>query len=1138
MNPRFSFALLRRRPASIALFCACLLVPAVTRAAPGDLDTSFTANANDDTYMAVLEPGGKMIVGGNFSVIKGLSRKFLARLLPDGTVDTQFNATTTATVYGVTVQPDGKALVCGLSHPSFPGPIMYRLLTNGALDAGFTTPVPDNDVRCLSLRNDGVITATGFFRNISGIARSYAVRVTSTGSLDSTVLPLPNSRVACQAMLPDGKLLLGGGFSVVGGSQRYRLARLNVNGTLDGGFSTGFFEDTPTLNCIAVQPDGKILVGGTYASSTTSTRYYLNRFQSNGQADATFSAVMNDDVYSITLQCDGRMICTGRFTTVNGVARKYIARLNANGTLDANFNPNPDNDVDATTLQADGKIIVNGRFDHISGGTRGRIARLLNDPATESLTVLSPSRVQWLRGGTAPETLFVTFELSTNGGSSWTALGAGTRIAGGWERTGLALGSSGKIRARAVTISGVNNGSQGILETTASFVLVPEIALHDGSSSTAPELQDGGAQPVDFGTTRQGVPAVRPFTMVNTGTAPLHVPGVTVPAGFSVLTPPVFPVTVDPGQSVTFQVRLDAAAAGMFSGSLDIASDDADEASFNIALLARVITPEIAVSEGAAPPLTEITDGQESSVDFGMVRQTIPQSKVLTVSNPGTAPLLISGVSVPAGFSLPDLPPLPATVGVGQTLVLHLQADAAAPGLAEGSVRIESDDLDEAVFDFPVSVTVVAPEIVVRNGGPAAPEITDGQAGAVDFGIVRQAAPVIRGVLIANTGTAPLLISGVTVPAGYTVLNAPAVPLAIEAGGTLSLNVRLDAAAAGTFAGEMRIASDDIDEAVFNFPVTGTVVTPEIALHDGDAAAPEISDGQAAAVDFGRKMQGTPGTRLFTIANTGTAELLVSALTVPAGYELQGAPPLPFSVGAGQARSFQVSLTTLAVGIHAGRILLSCDDLDEANFDFPVTGEVFIPDPVATPPAVASAALNRQTGLREQIMHVTNDTTATVPAYNLVIRGLPAGVEVNNASSHRDDGSWVIYVRQPMAPHTAQDVLVEYFSPDRRPVEFTPQLSTEVVLEPPALSVPSDAAALRIETVKAVPNGLLIEFPTTPGKVYQVQYSRDGTNWQASLPSIRAAANRTQWVDRGLPRTDSSPAEQTSRFYRVAEMAP
>jgi hypothetical protein len=279
-------------------------------------------------------------------------------------------------------------------------------------------------------------------------------------------------------------------------------------------------------------------------------------------------------------------------------------------------------------------------------------------------------------------------------------------------------------------------------------------------------------------------------------------------------------------------------------------------------------------------------------------------------------------------------------------------------------------------------------------------------------------------------------------------------------------------------------------------------------------------------------------TQTFTIASTGTAALRLTDITVPPGYALLNAPALPFTLGIHQSATFQVSLSTPAVGTYAGSILIVSDDLDEAVFDFSVTGEVFIPDPVAAI-VIATTTINRQTGLREQTVHIANDTTATVPAYNLIIRGLPQGVEVNNASEVRADGSVVIYIRQGMQPHAAQDIVIEYYSPNRTSVEINPQLSTEVVLNPPDLTAPPGETGLAIETVKRLTGGeMLIEFTTEPGQRYQIQYSPDGQSWQNSLPQIRAAANRTQWIDRGLPRTDSHPGQTGSRMYRVREVTP
>jgi hypothetical protein len=68
------------------------------------------------------------------------------------------------------------------------------------------------------------------------------------------------------------------------------------------------------------------------------------------------------------------------------------------------------------------------------------------------------------------------------------------------------------------------------------------------------------------------------------------------------------------------------------------------------------------------------------------------------------------------------------------------------------------------------------------------------------------------------------------------------------------------------------------------------------------------------------------------------------------------------------------------------------------------------------------------------------------------------------------------------------------------------------------------------------PGMFMIEFPSEPGTLYQIQYSDDGTRWLDSLSRIRAAGTRTQWLDQGSPRTASPPGSGT-RFYRVKRLS-
>jgi hypothetical protein len=148
----------------------------------------------------------------------------------------------------------------------------------------------------------------------------------------------------------------------------------------------------------------------------------------------------------------------GRLTSVNGQPRGLFARLGANGNLEstATFDSGTgfsgaNNGVEAIALQADGKILVGGSFTTMNGVTRNSIARLNNTPATDSVSTPNRTVVRWLRGGSAPEFSDATFELSTNGGTSWTTLGPGVPTTGGWQVSGLTLPATGTVRLRGYT---------------------------------------------------------------------------------------------------------------------------------------------------------------------------------------------------------------------------------------------------------------------------------------------------------------------------------------------------------------------------------------------------------------------------------------------------------------------------------------------------------------------------------------------------------------------------------------------------------------------------------------------------------------------------------------------------------------
>lgn len=174
----------------------------------------------------------------------------------------------------------------------------------------------------------------------------------------------PVRAVAVQA---DGRILLGGMFTDISGFPTRSVARLHPDGTVDKDFYAAISGSTPAVHALAVQPDGKILVGGVFSSVDGTERGNLARLNSDGSLDREFSASglgANGKVNALALQPDGKVLLAGSFTRVAGMPRGYVARLNADGSLDKTFGEHPGANwyVSDIALQPDGKVLVCGNF--------------------------------------------------------------------------------------------------------------------------------------------------------------------------------------------------------------------------------------------------------------------------------------------------------------------------------------------------------------------------------------------------------------------------------------------------------------------------------------------------------------------------------------------------------------------------------------------------------------------------------------------------------------------------------------------------------------------------------------------------------------------------------------------------------
>ena len=241
-------------------------------AADGGVDKTFNYNAklNFAIRAVALEAHGNVIAGGDFTTENGKEQNRKMQFGPDGKPDDEYDANvfTSATDLTITRQPDGKILVGGAFtqfNNANAGHIV-RLDGYGTLDRHFNTGTgADGNVAAIAVQKDGAILIAGNFSNVNGQPYAHLARLNPDGTVDVTfaIGAGADKNVRAVAVQPDGKILVAGDFMNFANVPCRYIVRLNADGSVDKSFDTGSGASGP-IGCIAVQPDGKIVLGGNF----------------------------------------------------------------------------------------------------------------------------------------------------------------------------------------------------------------------------------------------------------------------------------------------------------------------------------------------------------------------------------------------------------------------------------------------------------------------------------------------------------------------------------------------------------------------------------------------------------------------------------------------------------------------------------------------------------------------------------------------------------------------------------------------------------------------------------------------------------------------------------------------------------
>ncbi len=390
------------------LLTTCFASPAAGQS--GTVDSSYNSGTgpNNTVYALAIQSDGQHLVGGEFTEFNGAAVGGIVRLNASGAVDATFNPGSGAddSVFAVAVQSSGKVVIGGLFTMvnGMARERIAQLNADGTLDASFApSPGANGTVYAVGVYtngpNVGKVLIGGVFTRVNGTSRPFLARLNADGSLDTTFNPgFLDGEVYAISVQSDGRIVIGGAFTQVGGVSRAGVARIEANGALDTTFSPGTGTDSAVL-ALALQPDGRVVIGGLFGSVNGTSRNGVARLNADGSLDAGFlngQSGANDYVSAVAIQADGKVLIGGGFTAVNGFERNRFARLNSDGTADGTINigSGANNFVTSLAVQGDGNILVGGGFTSFNDVNRNYLARIFGgDLAGGGSFVFNPGAV-------------------------------------------------------------------------------------------------------------------------------------------------------------------------------------------------------------------------------------------------------------------------------------------------------------------------------------------------------------------------------------------------------------------------------------------------------------------------------------------------------------------------------------------------------------------------------------------------------------------------------------------------------------------------------------------------------------------------------------------------------------------------
>ncbi len=462
---------------------------------------------------------------------------------------------------------------------------------------------------------------------------------------------------------------------------------------------------------------------------------------------------------------------------------------------------------------------------------------------------------------------------------SATLTGTGFTMSGATFPLTLNPGQAATLQVNfSPTVAGLASGSITFSSNSAAGA-TSTVSLSGTGISPQLTLSTGA---LGFGSVAVNSTAAQTLTLTSSGTAALTINSATLSGSGFKMSGATFPVTLNPGQTVSLQVSFAPTTAGSATGKITISSNSASGTTSTISLTGTGVSSQLAVSA--------------SSLAFGNVVVNSTLSKTLTLTSSGTAAVTVNSATLSgAGFTITGAT-FPLKLNPGASASLQVNFKPTVAGSASGSIAISSNSGTGATTTVSLSGVGTVPQLSVGSASLA-------------FGSVTLNTTSTQTLTMTSSGTAAVTVNSATLSGTGFTLSGATFPATLNPGASITLQVNFKPTIAGSASGSITISSN-----------SNTGGTSTVTLSGSGTSTNSVLSLSTNSLSFGDDPVGTAITQSVTLTSTGTSAVTISAATITgAGFSLSGAT-FPLTLNPNIAIKVQVQFLPSVAGSVSGTL--------------------------------------------------------------------------------------------------------------------------------------------------------------------------------------------------------------------------